>query len=322
MRKPPIVCIVIPCYNEQEVLPVTSALFAAELDELVGSGRADPASHVLLVNDGSRDRTWEIIEGLSEQDPRFRGMSLSRNRGHQNALLAGLMECRSSCDCAISIDCDGQDDISAMGEMVDAYLDGCDVVYGVRSSRETDTAFKRATAQGFYRLLGAMGVECVYNHADYRLMAADALEALSQFQEVNLFLRGMVPLVGFKSTSVYYERHERMAGKSHYPLSKMVALAVDGITSLSVRPIRLIAWTGLVVALASLVAIVWVLVRHAMGATVTGWASTTAAVCFMGGVQMLSLGVIGEYVGKVYMETKRRPRWIISKRTWESRDDD
>ena len=313
MRKPPVVCIVIPCYNEQEVLPVTSGLFAAELDELVGAGKADPESHVLLVNDGSRDRTWEIIEGLSEVDPRFRGMSLSRNRGHQNALLAGLMECRSSCDCAISIDCDGQDDISAMGQM----LDGCDVVYGVRSSRETDTAFKRATAQGFYRLLGAMGVECVYNHADYRLMAADALEALSQFQEVNLFLRGMVPLVGFKSTSVYYERHERMAGKSHYPLSKMVALAVDGITSLSVRPIRLIAWTGLVVALASLVAIVWVLVRHAMGATVTGWASTTAAVCFMGGVQMLSLGVIGEYVGKVYMETKCRPRWIISKRTWE-----
>ena len=322
MRKPPVVCIVIPCYNEQEVLPVTSGLFAAELDELVGSGRADPASHVLLVNDGSRDRTWETIEGLSERDPRFRGMSLSRNRGHQNALLAGLMECRHSCDCAISIDCDGQDDISAMGEMVDAYLDGCDVVYGVRSSRETDTAFKRATAQGFYRLLEGMGVECVYNHADYRLMAKDALEALSQFGEVNLFLRGMVPLVGFRSTSVYYERHERMAGQSHYPLSKMVALAVDGITSLSVRPIRLIAWTGLVVALASLVAIVWVLARHAMGATVTGWASTTAAVCFMGGVQMLSLGVIGEYVGKVYMETKRRPRWIISKRTWESRDDD
>lgn len=322
MRKPPVVCIVIPCYNEQEVLPVTSGLFAAELDELVGSGRADPASHVLLVNDGSRDRTWEIIEGLSERDPRFRGMSLSRNRGHQNALLAGLMECRHSCDCAISIDCDGQDDISAMGEMVDAYLDGCDVVYGVRSSRETDTAFKRATAQGFYRLLGSMGVECVYNHADYRLMAKDALEALSRFGEVNLFLRGMVPLVGFRSTSVYYERHERMAGQSHYPLSKMVALAVDGITSLSVRPIRLIAWTGLAVALASLVAIAWVLVRHAMGATVTGWASTTAAVCFMGGVQMLSLGVIGEYVGKVYMETKHRPRWIISKRTWESRDDD
>ena len=322
MRKPPVVCIVIPCYNEQEVLPVTSGLFAAELDELVGSGRADPASHVLLVNDGSRDRTWEIIEGLSERDPRFRGMSLSRNRGHQNALLAGLMECRHSCDCAISIDCDGQDDISAMGEMVDAYLDGCDVVYGVRSSRETDTAFKRASAQGFYRLLGSMGVECVYNHADYRLMAKDALDALSRFEEVNLFLRGMVPLVGFRSTSVYYERHERMAGQSHYPLSKMVALAVDGITSLSVRPIRLIAWTGLVVALASLVAIVWVLVRHAMGATVTGWASTTAAVCFMGGVQMLSLGVIGEYVGKVYMETKHRPRWIISKRTWESHDDD
>ena len=322
MRKPPVLAIVIPCYNEEEVLPITSGLFKAELEDLVAKGKVDPASHVLLVNDGSRDRTWELIEGLAASDPAFRGCSLSRNRGHQNALLGGLMEARGRCDATISIDCDGQDDIATMEAMVDAYLDGCDVVYGVRSSRETDTFFKRFTAQSFYRLLSSMGVECVYNHADYRLMAKDALDALSEFGEVNLFLRGMVPLVGFKSTSVYYERHERMAGESHYPLSKMVALAVDGITSLSVRPIRLIAWTGLVVALASLVAIAWVLVRHAMGATVTGWASTTAAVCFMGGVQMLSLGVIGEYVGKVYMETKHRPRWIISKRTWESRDDD
>lgn len=317
MRKPPVVCIVIPCYNEQEVLPVTSGLFAAELDELVGSGRADPASHVLLVNDGSRDRTWEIIEGLSERDPRFRGMSLSRNRGHQNALLAGLMECRHSCDCAISIDCDGQDDISAMGEMVDAYLDGCDVVYGVRSSRETDTAFKRATAQGFYRLLGSMGVECVYNHADYRLMAKDALDALSRFEEVNLFLRGMVPLVGFKSTSVAYERHERIAGESHYPLSKMLSLAFDGITSLSVKPIRFITGFGVIVALISFIGVIWAIVEALLGATVSGWASMTSIICFVSGVQLICLGVIGEYIGKIYMETKHRPRYIISDRTWD-----
>ncbi|WP_343005625.1 MULTISPECIES: glycosyltransferase family 2 protein [unclassified Collinsella] len=321
MRKPPVLAIVIPCYNEEEVLPITSGLFKAELEDLVAKGKVDPASHVLLVNDGSRDRTWELIEGLAASDPAFRGCSLSRNRGHQNALLGGLMEARGHCDATISIDCDGQDDIATMEAMVDAYLDGCDVVYGVRSSRETDTFFKRFTAQSFYRLLSSMGVECVYNHADYRLLGARALDALAEFREVNLFLRGMVPLVGFRSTSVYYERHERMAGESHYPLSKMLALAVNGITSLSVKPIRLITWTGLAVALASLVAIIWVLVAHATGATVTGWASTTAAVCFMGGVQMLSLGVIGEYVGKIYLESKHRPRYVISERTWEDEEE-
>lgn len=321
MRKPPVLAIVIPCYNEEEVLPITSGLFKAELEDLVAKGKVDPASHVLLVNDGSRDRTWELIEGLAASDPAFRGCSLSRNRGHQNALLGGLMEARGHCDATISIDCDGQDDIATMEAMVDAYLDGCDVVYGVRSSRETDTFFKRFTAQSFYRLLSSMGVECVYNHADYRLLGARALDALAEFREVNLFLRGMVPLVGFRSTSVYYERHERMAGESHYPLSKMLALAVNGITSLSVKPIRLITWTGLAVALASLVAIIWVLVAHAAGATVAGWASTTAAVCFMGGVQMLSLGVIGEYVGKIYLESKHRPRYVISERTWEDEEE-
>ena len=321
MRKPPVLAIVIPCYNEEEVLPITSGLFKAELEDLVAKGKVDPASHVLLVNDGSGDRTWELIEGLAASDPAFRGCSLSRNRGHQNALLGGLMEARGHCDATISIDCDGQDDIATMEAMVDAYLDGCDVVYGVRSSRETDTFFKRFTAQSFYRLLSSMGVECVYNHADYRLLGARALDALAEFREVNLFLRGMVPLVGFRSTSVYYERHERMAGESHYPLSKMLALAVNGITSLSVKPIRLITWTGLAVALASLVAIVWVLVAHATGATVAGWASTTAAVCFMGGVQMLSLGVIGEYVGKIYLESKHRPRYVISERTWEDEEE-
>lgn len=317
MRKPPVLAIVVPCYNEEEVLPITCGLFKAELDDLLAKGKVAPGSHVLFVNDGSRDRTWEIIRELAASDPTYRGCSLSRNRGHQNALLGGLMGARGHCDATISIDCDGQDDIATMEQMVDAYLDGCDVVYGVRSSRETDTFFKRFTAQSFYRLLESMGVECVYNHADYRLLGAAALDGLSQFREVNLFLRGMVPLVGFRSTSVYYERHERMAGSSHYPLSKMLALAVNGITSLSVRPIRLITWTGLAVALASLVAIVWVLVAHALGGTVSGWASTTAAVFFMGGVQMLSLGVIGEYVGKIYLESKHRPRWIMSERTWD-----
>ena len=317
MRKPPVLFVVIPCYNEEEVLPVTSPLFKAEVEDLVAKGKADPASRVVFVNDGSKDRTWGLICELAASDPVFEGCSLSRNRGHQNALLGGLMEVRGRCDAAISIDCDGQDDISAMEGMVDAYLDGCDVVYGVRSSRETDTAFKRATAQGFYRLLERMGVECVYNHADYRLMGSRALDALSQFGEVNLFLRGMAPMVGFKSTSVYYERHERMAGHSHYPLSKMLALAINGITSLSVKPIRLITWVGLAVALASLVGIVWALVVHATGGAVAGWASMTAVICFMGGVQMLSLGVIGEYVGKIYLETKHRPRYIISDRTWD-----
>ena len=317
MRKPPVLCIVIPCYNEEEVLPVTSPMFKAEVEDLVAKGKVDPASHVMFVNDGSKDRTWELIEELAASDPVFRGCSLSRNRGHQNALLGGLMEARAHADVTISIDCDGQDDIATMEQMVDAYLEGCDVVYGVRSSRETDTFFKRFTAQSFYKLLGSMGVECVYNHADYRLMSVRALDALAQFGEVNLFLRGMAPLVGFKSTSVYYERHERMAGESHYPLSKMLALAINGITSLSVKPIRIITWVGLLVALVSFVGIIWTLVTHAMGNAVAGWASMTAVICFMGGVQMLSLGVIGEYVGKIYLETKRRPRYIISERTWE-----
>ena len=321
MRKPPVLCIVIPCYNEEEVLPVTSPMFKAEVEDLVAKGKVDPASHVMFVNDGSKDRTWELIEGLAASDPVFRGCSLSRNRGHQNALLGGLMEARAHADVTISIDCDGQDDIATMEQMIDAYLEGCDVVYGVRSSRETDTFFKRFSAQSFYKLLGSMGVECVYNHADYRLMSVRALDALAQFGEVNLFLRGMAPLVGFKSTSVYYERHERMAGESHYPLSKMLALAINGITSLSVKPIRIITWVGLLVALVSFVGIIWTLVTHAMGNAVAGWASMTAVICFMGGVQMLSLGVIGEYVGKIYLETKRRPRYIISERTWEPNED-
>lgn len=313
----PVLYIVIPCYNEQEVLPITCELFKRKVDSLVASGKVSADSCVLFVNDGSKDRTWEIIEGLASLDPVYRGICLSRNRGHQNALLCGLMEARFLADITISIDCDGQDDIDAMDAMIDAYLDGCDVVYGVRSSRETDTGFKRFTAQSFYRLMEKMGVETVYNHADYRLMSSRALDALSEFREVNLFLRGMVPLVGFKSTSVYYERHERIAGESHYPLSKMLALAINGITSLSVKPIRIITGFGLVVSLISFIGVIWAVVVSLMGDAVAGWASMTSILCFLLGVLLLSIGVIGEYIGKIYLEVKARPRYIVSEKTWE-----
>ncbi len=314
---PPVLYMVIPCYNEQEVLPVTSGMFLNKLQELVKKGRISDDSRVLFVDDGSRDDTWKIITGLSRQDPHFQGISQSRNRGHQNAVLAGLMEARDRCDITISIDCDGQDDINAMDAMVDAYLDGCDIVYGVRSSRETDTAFKRITAEGFYKFMNRMGAEVVFNHADYRLMSARALKEFARFKEVNLFLRGMVPLVGFKSTSVYYERHERLAGKSHYPLKKMIALAFDGITSLSVKPIRLITMFGLLISFLSFIGIIWALVTAFTGKAVAGWASTACIVCFIGGIQCLFLGVIGEYVGKIYLEVKARPRYIIAGRTEE-----
>lgn len=315
MPSAPRLCVVIPCYNEEKVLPITSGMFREEIERLVSTGRVARDSFVLFVNDGSKDSTWEIIKSLAAASPVFRGICLSRNRGHQNALLAGLMEARHECDVTISIDCDGQDDITAMDAMVDAYLDGCDVVYGVRSSRETDTAFKRLTAQGFYRLLEGMGVETVYNHADYRLMSSRALDAFSEFREVNLFLRGMVPLVGFKSTSVYYERHERIAGESHYPLKKMLALAVDGITSLSIKPIRLITAFGAVVSVLSFVGAIWAVVVSLLGKSVAGWASTVVIVCLLGGIQLLGIGIIGEYIGKIYLETKARPRFIISERT-------
>ena len=306
---------IIPCYNEEAVLPITSGMFLTELNALAAAGKISEDSRILFVNDGSKDRTWEIITELSRQNGHFIGISQSRNRGHQNAVLAGLMEAKDRCDITISIDCDGQDDITAMEAMVDAYCDGCEVVYGVRSSRETDTFFKRASAQGFYKLLNWMGVEVVYNHADYRLLSNRVIRELAQFQEVNLFLRGMIPLVGFKSTSVYYERHERLAGESHYPLRKMLALALDGITSLSVKPIRMIAVSGLLVALISLIGVIWAVAGALLGNTVPGWASIICVVCFIGGIQMLCLGVIGEYIGKIYLETKRRPRYIISERT-------
>lgn len=314
-RTDPILYIVIPCYNEQEVLPITAPMFLQKLADLAAAGKISPESRVLFVNDGSKDRTWEIICDLAARDPHYAGICQSRNRGHQNAVLAGLMEAKSRCDITISIDCDGQDDINAMDAMVDAYRDGCDVVYGVRSKRETDTFFKRFTAESFYKILNAMGAEVVFNHADYRLMSARVLEEFARFREVNLFLRGMVPLVGFKSTCVTYERHERMAGESHYPLSKMLALAFDGITSLSIKPIRFITGFGVFVALVSFIGVLWAVIEAALGLTVSGWASMTSIICFVSGVQLICLGVIGEYIGKIYLESKHRPRYIISDTT-------
>ena len=314
-RTDPILYIVIPCYNEQEVLPITAPMFLQKLADLTAAGKISPESRVLFVNDGSKDRTWEIICDLAARDPHYVGICQSRNRGHQNAVLAGLMEAKSRCDITISIDCDGQDDINAMDAMVDAYRDGCDVVYGVRSKRDTDTFFKRFTAESFYKILNAMGAEVVFNHADYRLMSARVLEEFARFREVNLFLRGMVPLVGFKSTCVTYERHERIAGESHYPLSKMLALAFDGITSLSIKPIRFITGFGVFVALVSFIGVLWAVIEAALGLTVSGWASMTSIICFVSGVQLICLGVIGEYIGKIYLESKPRPRYIISDAT-------
>ena len=309
--------IVIPCYNEQEVLPITAPMFLNKLHELAEKKLVSENSRILFVNDGSSDGTWDIIRSLAASDEHYIGISQSRNRGHQNAVLAGLMEAKDHCDISISIDCDGQDDINAMDNMVRAYLDGCDIVYGVRNDRETDSFFKRTTAQGFYKFLSAMGADIVYNHADYRLISARALHELAKFKEVNLFLRGMVPLVGFKSTSVEYKRAERIAGKSKYPLRKMLALAGDGITSLSIKPLRLIMSFGVIVALLSFVGVIWAIVSALAGRAVAGWASMTCIICFVSGVQLICMGIIGEYIGKIYMETKHRPRYIISERTWK-----
>lgn len=320
-KKKPILWIVIPCYNEEEVLPITAPQFLDEIKLLVDTDRISKDSRILFVNDGSKDRTWKFIEDLAKEDEHFIGISQSRNRGHQNAVLAGLMEAMDQSDVTISIDCDGQDDIHAMEGMLDAYHDGCEVVYGVRSSRETDTWFKRNSAQSFYKLMNKMGAEVVYNHADYRLVSNVVLKHFADYEEVNLFLRGMFPLIGFKSTSVYYSRHERLAGKSHYPLKKMIALAVNGITDLSVEPIHMISKAGCWVSLFGVIGIIWAIVRHATGNTVTGWASLMCIVLFLGGLQLLSIGIIGEYVGKTYMESKHRPRYIISNRTYENKED-
>ncbi len=308
---------VIPCYNEQEVLPITAPLFLQKTEALIAAGKIAKDSKILFVNDGSKDNTWQIICDLAKDNPHFKGIHLSRNQGHQNALLAGLMEAKNKCDITISVDCDGQDDIDAMDKMIDEYSGGCEVVYGVRSSRKSDGFFKRTTAEGFYRFMNLMGAEVLFNHADYRLISSKVLNSFAEFKEVNIFLRGMIPLVGFKSTSVFYERRERLAGKTHYSFRKMAALALDGITSLSVKPIRIISVLGLLVALISFFGIIWAVVSHFAGNTVSGWASTLCAVCFMGGIQLLCLGVIGEYVGKTYMESKNRPRYIISEKTDE-----
>lgn len=311
----PILYIVVPCYNEEEVLPVTSKMFLDKLRALEQAQKISSKSRILFVDDGSKDNTWEIICDLSKQDCHFKGIRQSRNRGHQNAVLAGLMEAKDLCDITISIDCDGQDDLNAMDAMVDAYLDGCEVVYGVRSNRRSDTFFKRFTAQSYYKMLKGMGVETVYNHADYRLVSSRVLQEFASFKEVNLFLRGMFPLVGFKSTSVYYERRERLAGKSHYSLGKMLSLAFEGITSLSVKPLHIITGLGCFIALLSFIGVIWSVIVALVGNSVPGWASMTSIICFLGGVQLTCLGVLGEYIGKIYMEVKGRPRYIISQRT-------
>ncbi len=315
----PVLVIIIPCYNEEEVLPITAPMFRSKILELAGRGKISPDSRVLFVNDGSRDKTWDIICSLSE-DPVYSGISLSRNRGHQNALFAGLMEVKDRCDITISIDCDGQDDIDAMDKMVDEYHKGAEIVYGVRSSRDTDTFFKRNSAQAYYRLLNLMGVEVIYNHADYRLVSSRVLKELSTYKEVNLFLRGMFPLIGFHSTSVSYRRNERIAGRSHYPLSRMLSLAWDGITSLSIKPIRIITCIGILISMLSFGFILYALLSHITGNTVSGWTSNMIVVCLIGGIQLISLGVIGEYIGKIYLEVKGRPRFIISERTSKEQD--
>ena len=305
--------VVIPCYKEEAVLPETAKRLREKLHALIDQGRIASGSRILFVNDGSKDRTWEIIEGLHAQDPIYSGVNLSRNRGHQNALLAGLLTAVQYADMMVSMDADLQDDINAMDAMIDRYHEGYDVVYGVRSARKTDTAFKRMTAEGFYKLMRAMGVEIVFNHADYRLMSRRAVEGLAQFEEVNLFLRGIVPQIGYPWTCVEYERAARFAGESKYPLKKMIAFALDGITSFSVKPMRLILFVGAVIFCLSLIALLWALIAKLTGHSVGGWTSLMCSIWMIGGIQLLSLGVIGEYIGKIYSEAKRRPRFIIER---------
>ena len=315
MKDKPILYMIIPCYNEEQVLPITAPMFLEELNLLIQKRKISTESKILFVNDGSKDKTWEIINALSHENPHFAGIAQSRTRGHQNAVLAGLMYAKDLCDITISIDCDGQDDITVMEQMVDEYQNGCEIVYGVRKERKTDTFFKRTTALGFYKLLEKLGGDIVYNHADYRLASSRVLQEFANYKEVNIFLRGMFPLVGFKSTSVYYDRSVRLSGESHYPLKKMLALAIDGITSLSIKPIRIITAFGMIVSLLSVIGIIWVLVESILHNTVAGWASTTCILCFISGVQLLSLGIIGEYVGKIYMESRHRPRYCIAEKT-------
>ncbi|MED9970759.1 MAG: glycosyltransferase family 2 protein [Ruminococcus sp.] len=301
----------IPCYNEEEVLRDSASKLAKKFSEMMAAGKITADSKIVFIDDGSKDRTWEIITQLHGENPVFQGIKLSRNRGHQNALLCGLMTLKNKADAVISIDADLQDDINVFDEMVEKFEAGCDVVYGVRSKRETDTFFKRFTAEAFYKILEKLGAKVIFNHADYRLMSKRALEAFSHYKETNIFLRGMVPLIGYKSDIVTYERSERLAGESKYPLKKMLALAWEGITSLSIQPIRLITWLGLIIFLISLIMIIYSVIRFFIGATVSGWASTLCSIWALGGLQLLAIGIIGEYIGKIYLETKRRPRFIV-----------
>ena len=303
--------VVLPCYNEEEVLGETSKRLLELYGKMISEGTVSPESKIVFVDDGSRDRTWEIISGLCEQNNIYRGVKLAHNAGHQNALLGGLMTVKDECDCAVSIDADLQDDINVIPEMVKKFDNGCDVVYGVRSERKTDSFFKRTTAQGFYKFMAMMGVDVVYNHADYRLMSRRALNDLESFKEVNLFLRGLVPLIGYNSDSVYYERAERFAGESKYPLKKMLSFAFDGITSFSVKPIKVLWSMGLIVCVAAVIAAIYTLVSKFFGYTSDGWASLMCSIWFLGGVQLVSIGIIGEYIGKIYKESKARPRYII-----------
>ena len=303
--------LVIPCYNEEEVLPETAKRLKDKLSSLVQAGKIHPDSRIVFVNDGSRDKTWEIIQELHGEDIVFSGINLSRNRGHQNALLAGLMTVKDHADMVISMDADLQDDINAVDAMVDKYLDGFDIVYGVRSSRAKDTFFKKATAEGFYKLMNVMGANTVFNHADYRLMSKRALDGLAEFGEVNLFLRGVVPMIGYPCDIVYYERGERFAGKSKYPFGKMLSFAIEGITSLSTKPIRMITGLGFFIFIVSIGMLIYSIVRHFMGATIVGWTTLMVSVWAIGGLILLSLGVVGEYIGKIYLETKARPRFLI-----------
>ena len=303
--------LVLPCYNEEAVLHETSSRLKVKMNQLISENKISKDSRVTFVDDGSKDNTWSIIEELKESDELFAGVKLSRNRGHQNALLAGLMTVKDYCDAAISLDADLQDDINVIDKFIDRFIDGCDVVYGVRSDRKTDTVFKRTTAQGFYKVMKLLGVDIVYNHADYRLMSKRALDALEEFEEVNLFLRGIVPLIGYKSDVVLYERNERFAGESKYPLKKMLSFAFEGITSFSVKPIKLILDIGIIMFTTSLLFLIYFIALWCLGKTVEGWATIVVSIWMLGGVQLLCLGVIGEYIGKIYIETKKRPIYII-----------
>lgn len=306
-----ILYMVVPCYNEEAVLEETTARLKEKFESLIKEDKISSKSKVLYVNDGSKDKTWNLIKQIHEKDKMFRGICLSRNRGHQNAVLCGLMQAKEEADMVISMDADLQDDINAIDEMVDKYHEGFDVVYGVRNSRKTDTFFKRFTAQAYYKMLLFMGVDIVYNHADFRLMSKRVLKEMENYKEVNLFLRGIVPMIGFPSTNVYYERHERFAGESKYPLKKMLHFAFDGITSLSVKPIRLITTVGAGIFFLSICMLIYSIVIHFLGKSLVGWSSLMVSVWALGGLQIFSIGVIGEYIGKIYMETKARPRFIV-----------